>query len=156
MRVRTLTLAAAASLAALTAFAAPAMAQDYRSTYERPAYEHTYDRGEDYSRTHFDAHPGYDRPGFERPGFEHGSFDLRERTERLTEFARRGAEVGWLNGWQARRVFDTLRDVRREAGYARWSGGRLDERERYALNARLDRVQEVLRHAREETRFRRY
>lgn len=119
--------------ASLFAVALPAAAQSY-GPGAPPSYGGDYgDRG-DY---------GYGRGGYDRDGGRRD--DVRAQIEQLSNHVRRDVDEGELTQWQARRLFGEIGDLRQLERRYRYSGGFLDRRERFELNARLDQLRGEVR-----------
>jgi hypothetical protein len=121
--------------ASLLAAAVPAAAQSYGPAAP-PSYGGGYDDRVDlgYGRGDY----GYGRDGDRRD-------DFRAQIERLSNHVRREADEGDLTQWQARRLFGEIGDLRQLERRYRYSGGFLDRRERFELNARLDQLRGEVR-----------
>jgi hypothetical protein len=159
MTTKTLkTAAAGAALLIAASIGGQAFAQSYGGHGDwggqpQPAYDQ---RG-DYGRGGQDNYGGpsaYDRDfgdrGFNDRDFDQrgGRFyyggDVRQRMERIEQWARFGARSGRLNRWEARRVFGMLDQVRQQARWARRDGF-ISPREQMMLNGRLDEVVRFIR-----------
>jgi len=103
-----------------------------------------YDRGgpSSYDRDFGDRNFN-DREFDQRGRFYYGG-DIRQRVERIEQWARFSVRSGRLNRWQAHRVFAMLDGVRQEARYARRDGF-VSPREQARLNMRLDETVRFLR-----------
>ncbi len=112
-------LALLAGLAATTALAAPALAQPYGPPPPGPGFH------------------GRDRPG---------GWAIDRRIDWTQDRINRGRADGSLDRHEFRRVQSQLNGVRHQFQRARWrSGGRLDDRAREMLAARLDRLNDEIR-----------
>ena len=134
MTLRTLVLSTAVAASAVVAFAAPAMAQPYgQGPYgPPPVYNHGYQ-------------PGYPPPP---PGGPYGQFhdDLGQREQGLQDMIQRGAQQGWLRGFQARRAFSTLGNIRREDhDMRRQNGGWLRGDQKFQLNQQINDLTRYVR-----------
>ncbi len=119
--MKTILLAATAAVGLMAGFSAPAMAQPY-------------------------GPPGFDRPGDERPG----GWDIARRVHWLQERINRGRDDGSLDRREFYRVNRQLNAVRGEdEAFRRHHGGRLDERVRVDLEARLDHIGDEIHWLRE-------
>jgi hypothetical protein len=153
------TAAASAALLIAASLGGQAFAQNYgghgSGGQPQPAYDQRGDYGQgDHGRGDYGAQSNYDRDfgarGFndrdfdQRGGRFYYSGDVRQRMERIEQWARFGARSGRLNRWEARRAFGMLDQVRQQA---RWSNrdGFMSPREQMALNGRLDEVIRFIR-----------
>lgn len=159
MTTKTLkTAAAGAALLIAASLGGQAFAQSYGDRHggqSQPAYDQRGGYGQgDYGRGEYGGSSAYDRDfgarGFNDRDFDQrgGRFyyggDIRQRMERIEQWARFGARSGRLNRWEARRAFAMLDQVRRQV---RWSNrdGFMSPRERMVLNGRLDEVVRFIR-----------
>lgn len=122
-------------------------AYDQRGGYG-PGDQGDYGRGDDRGGGAYDRDFGdrrFDDRAFDQRG---GRFyydgDVRQRMERIEQWARFSTRSGRLNRWEARRVFGMLDQVRQQL---RWSGrdGFVSPREQMMLNGRLDQVVRFIR-----------
>ncbi len=112
-------LAVIAALAATTALTAPALAQPYGPPPPGPGFQ------------------GPDRPG---------GWAIDRRIDWIQDRINRGRADGSLDRREFRRVQSQLNGVRHQFERARWrSGGRLNDRARDMLSARLDRLNDEIR-----------
>lgn len=84
-----------------------------------------------------------DRDFNQRGRFYYGG-EIRQRMERIEQWASFGARNGRLNRWEADRVYRMLDQIRQEARFAR-RDGYVSPREQMRLNARLDDAVRFLR-----------
>lgn len=180
MTTKTLkTAAAGAALLIAASLGGQAMAQSYGdhgySGQQPPAYDQRggYDQGDhdrgygqgDYGRGQYGGSSAYDRDfgdrGFNDHDFDQrgGRFyyggDVRQRMERIEQWARFSARSGRLNHWEARRVFGMLDQVHQQFRWARRDGF-VSPREQMMLNGRLDEVVRFIRNHRDYDGGRRY
>lgn len=160
MTTKTLKMAAASAALLITAsLGGQAFAQSYgdHGGQPQPAYQQGGDHGQ---RGGYDqrgdqgAAGAYDRDFGDR-GFNDREFDqrggrfyyggdIRQRMERIEQWARFGARNGRLDRRDARRAFGMLDQLRQQV---RWSNrdGVVSPREQMMLNGRLDQVVRFIR-----------
>lgn len=102
------------------------------------------------------AQPGFADPDW-RGGAEEGADEVRLRPlseiqmqiERLSTWIGAGGDYGWLGAYQARRATYELQSIRAQiAQESAGNGGALADKDRRAVQARLDRLAACLEAAR--------
>ena len=159
MTTKTLkTAAAGAALLIAASIGGQAFAQSYGDHgyggQPQPAYDQR-DHGQGgYGQDNYGGPGAYDRDfgarGFNDRDFDQrgGRFyyggDVRQRMERIEQWARFGARSGRLSHWEARRAFAMLDQVRQQVRFSHRDGF-ISPREQMMLNDRLDEVVRFIR-----------